>query len=118
VKPKRKQSTRATGPQALDRLGRQLAVAIRGIVLATLREKDGTLQVVRDRAAEVLTWVRAHGGRTTPAEVATFKVAGLRSKAVALRLLQALADRGMGMLSRGKASNGRTTEIFTATPAK
>ena len=66
------------------------------------------------RATRLYEWVVSHGGKTTPRDLVRHRITGLTKMSDAEKLLEDLADRGLGRLGQHRATNGKTVTVFTA----
>jgi hypothetical protein len=85
----------------------------RETVYARLRQPEEAT-----RARRAIGWIRSHGGRCSPTQLARSNVAGVQRKKDALALMKELVDLGYGHLEEREAKNHRKVTCFVAKPLK
>ncbi len=100
-------------PDAVEFAGRLVTY-----FLAHARKAYGCLELTPGdkRADRVISWIRKQGGCTVPRDLQRSHVGGVRKASEALRLLEDLADRGLGTITVEKSSNGHDVVRFTLPP--
>lgn len=72
------------------------------------------LEVTGDdrRVGKAVEWIQKNGGSATCRHLYSYRVAGVRGKADAEKLIGLLADRGLGRLTQDKSGNGQVVLHF------